>query len=70
LCRLRWATSIISPEAEMNPYRPVIRTSSVPSLRYSVRRMSPLTLTLGFIPSNPSLPYYLPHVQMRTRRFW
>jgi hypothetical protein len=69
LCRLRWATSIISPEAEMNPYRPVIKTSSVPSLHYSIRRMSPLTPTLGSVPSSPSLPYCLPHVRMRTRHF-
>jgi hypothetical protein len=27
-----------------------------------------LTLTLGFVPSNPSSPYCLPYVQMRTRR--
>jgi hypothetical protein len=69
LCRLRWATSISNPEAEMNPYRPVIKTSSVPSLHYSIRRMSLLTLTLGFAPSSPSSPYCLPHVRMRTRHF-
>jgi hypothetical protein len=40
LCRLRWATSISNPEAEMNPYRPVIKTSSVPSLHYSIRQTS------------------------------
>jgi hypothetical protein len=67
LCRLKWAKSITSPEVEMNTHRPVIKTSSVPSLHYFIRRMSPLTLTLGFAPSNPSLPYCLPHVQMRTR---
>jgi hypothetical protein len=60
---------IISPEAEMNPYRPIIKTSSVPSLHCSIRRMSPLTPTLGFAPSSPSSPYCLPHVRMRTRRF-
>jgi hypothetical protein len=69
LCRLRWATSISNPEAEMNPYRPVIKTSTVPSLHYSIRRTSLLTLTLGFAPSSPSSPYCLPHVQMRTRCF-
>jgi hypothetical protein len=68
LCRLKWANIITNPEAEMNPHRPVIKTSSVPNLHYSIRRTSPLTLTLGFAPSNPSSPYCLPHVQMRTRR--
>jgi hypothetical protein len=68
LCRLRWATSISNLEAEMNPYWPVIKTSSVPSLHYSIRRMSPLTPTLGSIPSSPSSLYCLPHVRMRTRR--
>jgi hypothetical protein len=29
LYRLRWATSISNPEAEMNPCRPVTKTSSV-----------------------------------------
>jgi hypothetical protein len=37
LCRLRWATFNSNPEAEMNPYRPVIKTSSVPNLHYSIR---------------------------------
>jgi hypothetical protein len=69
LCRLRWAISINNLEAETNPYRPVIKTSSVPSLHYSIRRMSPSTLTLGTVPSSPSSLYCLPHVRMRTRRF-
>jgi hypothetical protein len=69
LCRLKWATSISNPEAEMNPYRPVIKTFSVPSLHYSIRRMNPSTPMLGFVPSNPSSLYCLPHVRMRTRRF-
>jgi hypothetical protein len=64
LCRLRWATSISNPEAEMNPYRPVIKTSLVPSLHCSIRWTSLLTLTLGSVPSSPSLPYCLPHVRM------
>jgi hypothetical protein len=67
LCRLKWANSITSSEAEMNPHRPVIKTFSAPSLHYSIRRTSPLTLTLGSVPSSPSSPYYLPHVPMRTR---
>jgi hypothetical protein len=50
-----------------HPRWQIIKTSSAPSLHYFIRRMSPLTLTLGFAPSNPSLPYCLPHVQMRTR---
>jgi hypothetical protein len=69
LCRFRWATSISNPEAKMNPYRPVIKISSVPSLHYSIMQMSLLTLTPGSAPSSPSSPYYLPHVRMRTRRF-
>jgi hypothetical protein len=69
LCKLRWATSISNLEAEMNPYRPVIKTFSVPNLHYSIRQMSLWTLTLGFVPSNPSSLYYQPHVRMRTRRF-
>jgi hypothetical protein len=69
LCRLRWATSISNPEAEMNPYRPVIKTSSVPNLHYSIRRTSLLLLMLGSVPSSPSSPYCLPHVRMRTRHF-
>jgi hypothetical protein len=69
LCRLRWATSISNLEAEINPYQPVIKTSSVPSLHYSIRRMNPSTLMFGFVPSNPSSLYCLPHVRMRTRRF-
>jgi hypothetical protein len=69
LYRHRWATSISNLEAEMNPYRPVIKTSSVPSLHYSIRQMSLWTQTLGFKPSSPSSPYYLLHVQMKTRRF-
>jgi hypothetical protein len=68
LCRLKWANSTTSPEAEMNLHRPVIKTSSAPSLRCSIRKTSLLTLTLGFVPSNPSSPYCLPHVQMRTKR--
>jgi hypothetical protein len=51
----------------MNLHRPVIKISSAPSLHYSIRRTSPLMLTLGSAPSSPSSPYYLPHVQMRTR---
>jgi hypothetical protein len=69
LCRLRWAISISNLEAETNPHRPVIRTFSVPSLHYSIRRMSPSTPTLGIELSSPSSPYCLPHVRMRTRRF-
>jgi hypothetical protein len=69
LYRLRWATSISNPEAEMNPCRPVTKTSSVPSLLYSIRPTSLWTQTLGFKPSSPSLPYYLLHVRMKTRRF-
>jgi hypothetical protein len=68
LCRLKWANSITSPEAEMNPHRPVIKTSLVPSLHCSIRRTSPLTLMLGSAPSSLSSRYCLPHVQMRTRR--
>jgi hypothetical protein len=68
-CRLKWGNSIISPEVEINLHRPVIKTSSAPSLHYSIRRTSPLTPTLGSAASNPSSPYCLPHVQMRTRRF-
>jgi hypothetical protein len=68
-CKLRWATSTNNPEAEMNPYRPVIKTSLVPSLHCSIRRMSLLTLTLGSVLSSPSSPYYLPHVRKKTRRF-
>jgi hypothetical protein len=68
LCRLIWANSITSPEAEMNLHRPVIKTSLLLNPHYSIRRMSPLTPTLGSVPSNPSSPYCLPHVQMRTRR--
>jgi hypothetical protein len=41
LCRLKWANSIISPEVEMNLHRPVIKTSLVPSLHYSIRRTNP-----------------------------
>jgi hypothetical protein len=69
LCKLRWATSISNPEAEMNPYRPVIKICLVPSLHYSIRRTSLLTPMPGSAPSSPSSPYYLPHVRMRTRRF-
>jgi hypothetical protein len=69
LCRLKWATSISNPEAEINPYRPVIKTSLVPSLHYSIRQTSLWTQMLGFEPSSPSSPYYLLHVQMKTRRF-
>jgi hypothetical protein len=69
LCRLRWAISINNLKAETNPYRLVIKTSSVPSLHYSIRQMSPSTLTLGSVPSSPSLLYCLPHVWMRTRCF-
>jgi hypothetical protein len=69
LCRLRWAISINNLEAEINPYRLVIKTSSVPSLHYSIRRMSPSTPTLGSVPSSPSSLYCLPHVRMRTRHF-
>jgi hypothetical protein len=68
LCRLRWATSVSNHEAEMNPCRPVIKTSLVRSLRYSIRRMNLLTLTPGSALSNPSSPYCQPHVQMRIRR--
>jgi hypothetical protein len=67
LGRLKWANSITNPEAEMNLHQPVIKTSSVPSLHCSIRWISPLTLTLGSVPSSPSSPYCLPHVQMRTR---
>jgi hypothetical protein len=69
LYRLRWATSISNPEVEMNLYRPVTKTYSVPSLHYSIRQTSLWMLTVGFEPSSPSLPYYLLHVQMKTRRF-
>jgi hypothetical protein len=69
LYRLRWATSISNPEAEMNPCRPVTKTSSVPSLPYSIRQTSLWKQTLGFEPSSPSLPCYLLHVQMKTGRF-
>jgi hypothetical protein len=68
LCRLKWANIITNPEAEKNLHRPVIKTSSVPSLHCSIRRTSLLTLMLGFVPSSPNSPYCLPHVQMRTRR--
>jgi hypothetical protein len=69
LYRLRWATSISNPEAEMNPYRPVMKTSSVPNLHYSIRQTSLWTLMLGSVPLSPSSPYCLLHVQMKTRRF-
>jgi hypothetical protein len=69
LCRLRWAIFSSNLEAKTNPYRPVIKTSSVPSLHYSIRRTSPSTLTLGSVPSSPSSLYCLPHVRMRTRHF-
>jgi hypothetical protein len=69
LCRLKWATSISNPEAEMNPYRPVTKTFSVPSLHYSIRQTSLWMQTLGFEPSSPSLLYCLLHVQMKTRHF-
>jgi hypothetical protein len=69
LCRLKWATSISNPEAEMNLCRPVIKTSLVLSLHYSIRQMSLWMLTLGFKPSSPSSSYYLLHVQMKTRHF-
>jgi hypothetical protein len=68
LCRLRWATSISNPEAEMNLHRPVIKASSVLSLHCSIRRMSLLMPTSGSTPSSPSSPYCQPHVQMRIRR--
>jgi hypothetical protein len=69
LYKLRWATSISNPEAEMNPCQPVTKTSSVPSLHYSIRQTSLWTQMLGFEPSNLSSPYYLLHVQMKTRHF-
>jgi hypothetical protein len=69
LYRLRWATSISNLEAEMNPCRPVTKTSSAPSLHYSIRQTSLWTQTLGFEPSSPSSLYCLLHVQMKTRRF-
>jgi hypothetical protein len=68
LCRLKWASSITSPEAEMNLHRPVIKTFLVPSLHCFIRPMNPSTLMLGSVPSSLSSPYCLPHVQMRTRR--
>jgi hypothetical protein len=67
LCKLKWATSSSNLEAEVNPCRPVTRTFSAPSLHYSIKPMNLWTQTLGFEPSNPSLPYCQPHVQMRTR---
>jgi hypothetical protein len=69
LYKLRWVTSISNPEADMNPCRPVTKTSSVPGLPYSIRQMSLWMQTLGFEPSSPSSPYYLLHVQMKTRHF-
>jgi hypothetical protein len=69
LYRLRWATSVSNPEAEMNPYQPVTRTFSVLSLHYSIRQTSLWMQTLGFEPSSPGSPYYLLHVQMKTRHF-
>jgi hypothetical protein len=69
LCRLKWATSISNPEAETNLYRLVTKTSSVPSLHYSIRQTSLWTLTLGFELSSPSSLYCLPHVRMRIRHF-
>jgi hypothetical protein len=38
LYNLRWATSISNPEAEMNLYQLVTKTSSIPSLHYSIRQ--------------------------------
>jgi hypothetical protein len=67
LYKLRWATFISNPEVEKNPCRPVIKTSLVLNLHCSIRRMNLSTLTPGFAPSNPSSPYYQPHVQMRIR---
>jgi hypothetical protein len=69
LCRLKWATSISNPEAETNLHRPVIKTSLVLSLHYSIRQTSLLTPTPGSAPSSPSSPYCQPHVQMKTRCF-
>jgi hypothetical protein len=69
LCRLKWATSISNLKAEMNPYWPVIKISLVPSLHYSIRQTSLWMQMLSFEPSSPSSPYYLLHVQMKTRRF-
>jgi hypothetical protein len=66
---LRWATSISNPEAEMNPCQPDTKTSSVPNLHYSIRQRSLWTQTLGFEQSSPSSPYYLLHVQTKTRHF-
>jgi hypothetical protein len=68
LYKLKWATFISNPEAEMNPCQPVTRTSSVLNPHYSIRQMSLWMQTLGFEPSSPSLPYYQLHVQRRIRR--
>jgi hypothetical protein len=67
LYKLKWATSISNPEAEMNSCQPVTRISSALSLHYSIRQTNLWTQTPGFAPSNPSLPYYQLHVQMRIR---
>jgi hypothetical protein len=67
LYKLKWATFISNLEAEVNPYRPVTRTSSALNLHYSIRQMSLWTQTLGCEPLSPSLPYYQLHVQMRIR---
>jgi hypothetical protein len=67
LCKLKWATSSSNLEAEVNSCRPVIRTFSALNLHYSIRLMNLWTQTLGFEPSNPSLPCCQPHVQMRIR---
>jgi hypothetical protein len=67
LCKLKWATSSSNLEAEVNPCRPVTRTSSALNRHYSIRLMNLWTQMLGFELSNPSSPYYQPHVQMRIR---
>jgi hypothetical protein len=44
-------------------------SASYQDFHYSIRQMNLWMQTLGFKLSKPSSPYYLLHVQMKTRRF-
>jgi hypothetical protein len=65
LYKLKWATFSSNLEAEVNPCRPVTRTSSAPNLHYSIRPMSLWTQMPGCELLSPSSPCYQLHVQMR-----
>jgi hypothetical protein len=67
LYKLKWATFSSNLEAEVNPCRPVTRTSSALNLHYSIRPMSLWTPMPGCALLSPSSPYYQHHVQMRIR---